>query len=94
MKVDYIKVAEMYEQGLGITKIAKTFAVSTQAIHKGFKVKNIAKQIKPLPKIPCQERLIYYAGFFDGEGHITWLQFLKTNRNQVTGFKLELQTHS
>lgn len=80
MKVDYTKVAEMYEQGLGITEIAKTFAVSTQAIHKGFKVKNIAKRIKPLPKIPSQERLIYYAGFFDGEGHITFA--ISKNKSQ------------
>jgi len=71
MKVDYERAKQLHNEGQTLTQIAELFNVTPSAISYGFRAKGIAMRTRNTPKTPSKEILSYFAGFFDGEGHIT-----------------------
>ncbi|MGI8640372.1 MAG: hypothetical protein ACR2MG_10570 [Pyrinomonadaceae bacterium] len=92
MKIDYTKAEQLYNGGKSYIEIGQILGVSISAISQGFAKRGIlSKRAKTELKTPNAQNLAYYAGMFDGEGHITiaisqgkkqssfWLQIGITN---------------
>lgn len=72
MKVDYKEAEKLYNNGKSFIELAEIYNVSASAISQGFRKKKIlSNRAKTELKTPSKDNLLYYAGFFDGEGHIT-----------------------
>lgn len=92
-KVDYGVAVNLYKSGLSFQEIADRYGCTASAVRAGLSSRGvISKRSSKERRTPEIEQIAYFAGLFDGEGHVTvalsrpkmqyWLQIGIVNTNR------------
>jgi len=98
------EVVELYKQDWSVKRIAKAYRVSASAVIRLLKVKGVKlrRARPPLKPIPQQlggdeEFWAWLAGFFDGEGSLSFIQGMKDKRPRpqitITNTAIDILEH-
>jgi len=70
-ELDREQIILRHQQGETLTDLAKEFHVVRSALSNMFARRGLSAREVIIPTVPEPLKLAYYAGIFDGEGHIT-----------------------